>query len=69
MLSYLIYKKKYKELIYLIPSLIVLLVCVASPVNTYFRYALPNIFALPTMFGIFQKEVRKEVKKWKQIKK
>ncbi len=63
MLSYLIYKKKYKELIYLIPSLIVLLVCVASPVNTYFRYALPNIFALPTMFGIFQKEVRKEVKK------
>ncbi len=61
-LSYLIYNKKYKELIYLIPSLIVLLVCVASPVNTYFRYALPNIFALPTMFGIFKNEVRKEVK-------
>lgn len=62
MLSYLIYKKKYKELIYLIPSLIVLLVCIASPVNTYFRYALPNIFTLPTMFGIFKNEVRKEVK-------
>ncbi len=62
MLAYLTYRKKYKELIYLIPSLIVLLVCVASPVNTYFRYALPNIFALPTMFGIFQKEARKEVK-------
>ena len=53
MIAYLIYRKKYKEIIYLIPSIIVLLVCFASPVNTYFRYALPNVFAMPTMLLIF----------------
>ena len=53
MLSYLIYRKKYRQLIYLTPSLVVLLVCIASPANTYFRYAMPNIFAMPVMFAIF----------------
>ena len=59
MMAYLIYRKKYKEIIYLIPSIIVLLVCFASPVNTYFRYALPNVFAMPTMLLIFL-NIRKE---------
>ena len=59
MMAYLIYRKKYKEIIYLIPSIIVLLVCFASPVNTYFRYALPNVFAIPTMLLIFL-SIRKE---------
>ena len=59
MMAYLIYRKKYKEIIYLIPSIIVLLVCFASPVNTYFRYALPNVFAMPTMLLIFL-SIRKE---------
>ena len=59
MIAYLIYRKKYKEIIYLIPSIIVLLVCFASPVNTYFRYALPNVFAMPTMLLIFL-NIRKE---------
>lgn len=59
MIAYLIYRKKYKEIIYLIPSIIVLLVCFASPVNTYFRYALPNVFAMPTMLLIFL-SIRKE---------
>ena len=43
MACYLIYQKKYKSL-------------VASPANTYFRYALPNIFAMPLLFGIFLKD-------------
>lgn len=59
MMAYLIYRKKYKEIIYLIPSIIVLLVCFASPVNAYFRYALPNVFAMPTMLLIFL-SIRKE---------
>ncbi len=59
MMAYLIYRKKYKEIIYLIPSIIVLLVCFASPVNAYFRYALPNVFAMPTMLLIFL-NIRKE---------
>ena len=56
MFAYLFYKKKYKELIYLLPSLVLVLVCIASPVNTYFRYALPYVFALMLNFGLFMKE-------------
>ncbi len=51
--TYLIYKKKLKGIVYLIPSYIVLLVCVASPVNTYFRYAMPYIFAMPLTISLF----------------
>ena len=55
MIGYLIYKKKYKEIIPYTPMIIVFLVCLASPVNTYFRYAMPNIFVMPMMIGIFLK--------------
>lgn len=54
LLFYLIYKKKYKELCYLLPSLVLILVCILSPANTYFRYALPNIFAMPILLAIFK---------------
>ena len=60
LLGYLFYKKKYKELFYLVPSFILTLVCIASPVNTYFRYALPNIFAMPVMLAIFRNIIRKK---------
>ena len=30
-----------------IPAALVLLVCAASPVNAYFRYELPVVFAVP----------------------
>ena len=56
MLSYLFYRKKYSEIIYLTPSLVLVLVCIASPVNTYFRYALPYVFALMLNLGLFMKE-------------
>lgn len=56
MACYLIYQKKYKSLVVLLPSFVLLLVCVASPANTYFRYALPNIFAMTLLFGIFLKD-------------
>lgn len=60
MLSYMIYKRKYKDIIYLIPSFILLLVCFVSPANTYFRYALPNIFAMPVMLSMFSKIKEKD---------
>lgn len=60
MLSYMIYKRKYKDIIYLIPSFILLLVCFVSPANTYFRYALPNIFAMPVMISMFSKIKEKD---------
>ncbi len=62
MLSYLFYRKKYKDIILLIPSFLTLLVCFVSPANTYFRYALPNIFALPVMLAMFDKIISKKDK-------
>lgn len=62
MLSYMIYRKKYKDIIYLIPSFILLLVCFVSPANTYFRYALPNVFAMPVMLAMFNKIIIKKDK-------
>ena len=62
MLSYLFYRKKYKDIIILIPSFLILLVCFVSPANTYFRYALPNVFALPLMLLMFDKIISKKDK-------
>lgn len=50
---YLVYKKKYMGIIYLIPCYILILVCVASPVNAYFRYAMPYVFAMPVIISLF----------------
>lgn len=60
MFIYLIYKKKYHEMFYLIPSFVLTLVCIASPVNAYFRYALPNVFAIPTLLAIFIHIIKKK---------
>lgn len=40
-------KKRWKLLLLFVPSLVVLLVCAASPVNAYFRYGLPIVFSVP----------------------
>lgn len=44
--------KEYKYLIYLTPVISLVLVCIASPVNTYFRYALGYVFAMPMIISI-----------------
>ena len=59
MISYLFYLKKYKNLISYLPSILILFVCLVSPVNTYFRYMLPNIFVMPTMIAIFWNTIKK----------
>lgn len=51
MCIYLITKRK--NIIFLIPSLTVLMVCIASPVNAYFRYAMPYIFSMPLLISMF----------------
>ena len=53
MTCYFIYKKYYKDIIYLMPSIISILICVASPVNTYFRYTIPFIFSMLVQISIF----------------
>lgn len=49
LLIYVLYEKKYRYLPVFAPLLTLILICVASPVNTYFRYAMPYIFTLPIL--------------------
>lgn len=53
MATYLIYKRKYRFIVLVLPNLVTLLICFASPVNAYFRYAMPYIFTLPLVFSSF----------------
>ena len=50
-LVYLLYEKKYRYIIVFLPSLTLLLICFASPANTYFRYAMPYIFSMPLLLS------------------
>lgn len=44
---------KNKNLIFVFfPTIFVLIGCIASPVNAYFRYGLPVVFAVPFLFSI-----------------
>ncbi|MDD6224601.1 MAG: DUF6020 family protein [bacterium] len=58
MSTYLITNRKKEYLITLSPLLLSVLVCIASPVNTYFRYAMPYIFIMPTLIGLIVKELK-----------
>ena len=49
------YNRKY--LITLMPHFITILFCLVSPVNNYFRYAMPYIFAMPITTIFLIKEV------------
>lgn len=60
MISYLIKIKKYKEILIFSPSIVAFMVCIASPVNTYFRYALPNVFAMELLIGLFISIVKRK---------
>ena len=58
LIHYLFNRKRFKDIICLAPSLITLLVCIASPANTYFRYVLPIMMSNPflTLLIITKKE-------------
>lgn len=53
MITYLIYKKKYRGVVFFMPIAANILICFVSPVNAYFRYMMPNIFAMPLIIGVF----------------
>ncbi|MDD4036642.1 MAG: DUF6020 family protein [Bacilli bacterium] len=59
MLVILIKEKLYKYITVLAPALSLILVCIASPVNTYFRYALPYVIALPITVCMLYKILKK----------
>lgn len=50
-------KEKRKYLIVLLPHIITILFCLVSPVNNYFRYAMPYIFAIPITTVFLLKEI------------
>ena len=57
---YSILKKKKELLIVLSPLLVSLLICIASPANTYFRYTMPYVFMLPSLFILFCKRFKEQ---------
>ena len=63
MIVYCIDKKKKQYILVLSPLLVSLLVCVASPVNTYFRYSMPYIFVIPVLFCLIHKVLRSKYEK------
>lgn len=60
MISYFIYKRNYQMLFIFLPSLLILGFCLLSPVNTYFRYAMPNIFSMPLLIAFCLKEAKEQ---------
>ena len=59
-LSVQLFQKKWRRyFVAMLPYLATVLICVASPANTYFRYVLPYLFAMPLLaafFAALQKE-------------
>ena len=53
---YSVCKKKYKNILVLMPSIVTFLVCLASPINNYLRYALPIIFSNPMLILLLTKK-------------
>ena len=60
MLGILIVNKTKKYIPLLLPAFSLILVCIASPVNTYFRYAQPFIFSLPVVAFLLYNVLKKE---------
>lgn len=58
LMIYSILKKKKEYLIIISPLLISLLICIASPANTYFRYTMPYVFIMPCIFILFSKRLK-----------
>ncbi len=50
--AFIIKAKRYKYLIYFTPVISLILVCIASPVNTYFRYTLGYTMAIPILIAL-----------------
>lgn len=50
MVYFMLYKKDKKFVIYNIPVIVTLLICIASPVNNTMRYGLPIMFMAPVLF-------------------
>lgn len=66
MFAFLIKAQKYKYLIYFTPVISLILVCIASPVNTYFRYTLGYTFAIPILISLTLNVINESKKEGKK---
>ena len=57
---YIMTKKNKKYIIMLLPSYLSILVCIAGPANTYFRYAMPYMFILPVVTCLLLKKIKED---------
>ncbi len=60
LVSYIMEKKNYKYLIVLIPLFMTFVACMLGPANMHFRYALPNIFIIPSLTLLIIYKLKKE---------
>lgn len=51
LMGYIIYHRRYKDILVYISPMINILVCIASPVNGYVRYALPLMACIPPLIA------------------
>ena len=58
LVTYILEKKK-NLITLIIPALTLILILVAGPVNTYFRYVFPIVLSLPLILGITYQEIKK----------
>ena len=61
LLGMLIVNKMKKYIVLLLPAISLILVCIVGPANTYFRYILPCVFALPPLICILYNELREKI--------
>jgi hypothetical protein len=49
---YYIVKKRYINIVFAIPAIVNILVCLISPVNTCLRYAMPTMCMVPILYAL-----------------
>lgn len=62
MISYLFRKKLYRCMVVFVPTIVVFLICIASPVNGALRYYMPVIFVMPLLIAYFIYVIKQPVK-------
>ena len=58
---YLCNKKYKKYILVLIPMYLSILICIAGPANTYFRYVMPYMFVLPSITCLLINKIKEDI--------
>lgn len=58
--AYLFNKKNKKYIVVLLPMYLSILICIAGPANTYFRYVMPYMFVLPSVTCLLLSKIKED---------